>query len=180
MDSVLVMVDTSFVKAGNDQTITAGTGIQLNGYGASSFVWEPSIGLSCTNCSSPIASPAVTTSYIVHGTSTIGCKTSDTVTINVSKSPCENIFFPSVFTPNNDNVNDKFGPLCKVSILSGFRVFKVFNRWGDLIFETKDGSHKWDGRSRGVDQPVGSYVYYLEIDCNGQNTLLKGVVTLIR
>jgi gliding motility-associated-like protein len=122
----------------------------------------------------------VTTTYIVTGISASGCKSSDTVTVFVSKSPCGDVFFPKGFTPNDDGSNDKFGPLVSNLLYPASAIFRIYNRWGEVIFETKDLNEKWDGRSHGVVQATGSYVYYFSIDCNGKTTSMKGIVTLIR
>jgi gliding motility-associated-like protein len=178
--NVVVTVDTSFVHTGPDQQIAVGESVQLTAGGALSFSWQPSAGLSCTNCSSPVASPPVTTTYVVNGVSRVGCLSSDTVVIYVSKPPCETIYFPSVFTPNGDNVNDNFGPLFTAPFASHIDIFRVYDRWGELVFETKDHNRSWDGIFHGIHQPPGTYVYYLQLTCKGQNTVMKGVVTLVR
>jgi gliding motility-associated-like protein len=59
-------------------------------------------------------------------------------------------------------------------------IFRIYNRWGEVIFETKDLNHKWDGKIHGATQATGSYVYFLSFDCNGKRTEIKGTVMLIR
>jgi len=179
-DSVLVAVDGITVNAGPDQNIMPGASAQLAATGSGNYNWQPASGLSCNNCPSPVVSPAVTTSYIVSSTSVNGCKSSDTVTVFVSKSPCGDIFIPAAFTPNDDGVNDKFGPVTTNASYPSSAIFRVYNRWGQLIFETKDINHKWDGKFHGIAQVTGSYVYYLSLDCNGKSTVMKGTVTLIK
>jgi gliding motility-associated-like protein len=180
IDSVLITVDGNKVNAGHDQNITPGTSTQLSANGSGNYNWQPTAGLSCSNCPSPVASPSVTTSYIVSGTSGNGCKSFDTVTVFVSKSPCGDMFFPGAFTPNDDGVNDKFGPLTSNAAYPSSAIFRVYSRWGELIFETKDLNHRWDGKFRGIVQATGNYVYYLSLDCNGKSTVMKGTVTLIK
>jgi len=179
-DSVLITIDMDAVNAGPDEHITPGSSTQLSATGSANYSWQPATGLSCANCSTPIASPPVTTSYIVSATSANGCKSSDTVIVLVSKSPCGDIFIPNAFTPNNDGINDKFGPSSTSTFYPSSAVFRIYNRWGEGIFETKDLNHKWDGRFHGITQATGSYVYYLSFDCNGNKTEMKGVVMLIR
>jgi len=53
-------------------------------------------------------------------------------------------------------------------------------RWGEVIFETRDVNHKWDGKIHGTTQATGNYVYYLYFDYNGKTTEIKGTVMLIR
>lgn len=180
IDSVLVTVDPSKVDAGVDQYITPGSSTQLSAIGSGTYTWQPTTGLSCSTCPSPIASPAVTTSYVVSGASANGCNSSDTVIVFVSKSPCGDILVPNAFTPNGDGVNDKFGPVSSSGLYPSSAIFKIYNRWGEAIFETKDLSHKWDGKIHGTTQATGNFVYFLSFDCNGKTTEMKGTVILIR
>jgi gliding motility-associated-like protein len=75
------------VEAGADTTICLGQSLQLQALNAASYAWlAPSnSSLSCTNCSNPVATPVVTTSYIVTGTSAFGCQASDTIVVTVNQ-----------------------------------------------------------------------------------------------
>lgn len=85
---------------------------------------------------------------------------------------------PGAFTPNGDGVNDllfvKGGPFEKM-------LFRVYNNWGELIWETSDQNLGWDGRKNGVEQPVGVYIWTLVVDMyNNRQVRKNGDVTLIR
>ena len=85
---------------------------------------------------------------------------------------------PTGFTPNGDGANDKLfvkgGPFNKM-------IFRVYNNWGEKIFETTDQTNGWDGTKNGVEQPVGVYVWTLEVDLYNNRTVKKnGDVTLMR
>lgn len=90
------------------------------------------------------------------------------------------IAVPSAFTPNGDGLNDFLYPL------NGFTadglVFRVYNRYGQVLFESRDWSRKWDGRFNGVQQPGGVYVWTLEYTerASGKKINLKGTSVLIR
>jgi gliding motility-associated-like protein len=89
------------------------------------------------------------------------------------------IAVPNAFTPNNDGLNDFLYPLnaYKATHLS----FKVFDRWGRLVFETRDWTKKWDGKFNGVPQAAGVYVWMLTYtDEKRKQVFLKGTVALIR
>lgn len=89
------------------------------------------------------------------------------------------IAVPSAFTPNSDNLNDRLCPLnaYKVSNL----LFRVYNRAGQLIFETKDRTKCWDGTKKGEQQASGVYVWTLDYnEVSGKKISLKGTTTLIR
>ncbi len=87
-DTVMITVHPlPTVSAGNDKTICKGIGVTLLATGADTFTWAPATGLSCTNCASPTANPAATTTYIVTGTDSNGCSAKDTVTVFVNPQP---------------------------------------------------------------------------------------------
>jgi gliding motility-associated-like protein len=99
--------------------------------------------------------------------------------IEVFKNCDFEIYLPNAFTPNGDGLNDYFG----VPGLNKIRLIKltVYNRWGQLIFETNDINNRWDGRYKKSLQPVGIYIYYVEMEnLNGKRITKKGFVTLIR
>lgn len=89
------------------------------------------------------------------------------------------IAVPSAFTPNNDNLNDH---LCPLNVYKASNLlFRVYNRAGQLIFETKDRNYCWDGTRKGELQPAGVYVWMLDYnEYSGKKVSLKGTTTLIR
>jgi gliding motility-associated-like protein len=107
-----------------------------------------------------------------------GCQVTATETLKVL-SACI-IAVPSAFTPNNDGKNDYLYPLnaLKAENLD----FKVFNRWGQLIFHSKDWRQKWDGRMGGVMQATGVYIWMLDFTHKDTKIKysMKGTTTLIR
>ena len=89
------------------------------------------------------------------------------------------IYMPNAFTPNGDGLNDYFG----VSNYNKNKLVKlsIYNRWGQLIFQTTDINKKWDGSFKKNPQPMGTYVYYLEMETlHGKAITKKGVLTMIR
>jgi gliding motility-associated-like protein len=90
-----------------------------------------------------------------------------------------NIYVPKVFTPNGDGTNDVLKPI--LVGISSFHYFSVYNRWGNLLFTTQDPNSGWDGRVRGVPQPVETYLWIAEgVDMKGKKVIQKGMVSLIR
>jgi gliding motility-associated-like protein len=110
------------------------------------------------------------------------CKGDDSVFIAIKiQAPCNgigHIYMPNAFTPNGDGHNDVFKILGDNIVLNEFR---VFDRWGEMIFETKDITQGWDGTYRGEMLP-GNYVYWISYrGCNDNGVkILKGNVVLIR
>ncbi|OYT11412.1 MAG: hypothetical protein B6I18_04210, partial [Bacteroidetes bacterium 4572_112] len=145
-----------------------------------SYTWTPSSGLSDPNIYNPTASPTITTTYIVISQDAFGCYWTDTVTIYVTDVICDEpyIYVPNAFTPNNDGKND----FLKVESSVGYDMFfQVYNRWGELVFETEDINKTWDGKFRGKEAQAGIYVYHLRLTCYNHETFTKkGNITLIR
>jgi len=164
-------------NAGLDTTIIQGSSAQLNASGSGSYAWSPSQGLSCTTCANPIASPSRTTSYIVVVTDANGCTNSDTIIVTV-EIVCGDIFVPNVFSPNGDGQNDLecvFGN-CIESI-----AFTIYNRWGQIVFETNNLTECWNGHYQGKPMDADVFTYILAATfTNGKSELKKGNISLIR
>ncbi|RNI22461.1 T9SS type B sorting domain-containing protein [Rufibacter latericius] len=87
--------------------------------------------------------------------------------------------FPTAFTPNNDGLNDIFRPV-GAPFASSF-ILQVLNRWGQIIFESKDPKAGWNGTHGGKPAPPETYLFRMEaVDVNGKKITQKGTVTLIR
>ncbi|GAA4296532.1 gliding motility-associated C-terminal domain-containing protein [Nibribacter koreensis] len=87
-------------------------------------------------------------------------------------------YFPNAFTPNQDGLNDTFKAIGKFA--SKFEL-QVLNRWGQVVFESKDFRQGWDGTYQGKPAPAGTYLYRFEaVDVNGQRLSKSGPVTLVR
>jgi gliding motility-associated-like protein len=141
------------------------------------YSWSPTIGLSCTDCASPIASPSATTTYIVSVTDGNGCSGSDTVTVLVDQ-PCGVATVPTIFSPNGDLNNDK---LCVLGNCIAEFELSIYNRWGERVFESTSQNNCWDGTHR--DKPIntGTFVYKLRVvDTDGNETIESGNITLVR
>jgi gliding motility-associated-like protein len=165
------------VDAGLNAIIDAGTSIELVGSGPSDAVynWSPIEFLSCTNCSTTLATPEVTTVYVLTVNQN-GCIATDTVLIEVELK-CGDVFVPSGFTPNGDEINDvlKVRGNCIKEL-----DFKVFDRWGELVFQTSDQNSGWDGTYKGKPALAGVYVYYINAVVVGSTINTQGNTTLIR
>lgn len=158
-------------------TITAGESVQLNATGASNYVWTPANGLSCTACANPVASPIITTSYIVTGTDGNGCSGSDTVTIFVELL-CGDIYTPDIFSPNDDSNNDF---LCVYGNCIAEMKYSVFNRWGQMVWTTETTEDCWDGTYNDKEMISGVYAYKLYVMLmDGTVIEDSGNVTLVR
>ncbi|RLD40758.1 MAG: hypothetical protein DRI86_14695, partial [Bacteroidetes bacterium] len=148
-----------------------------NGY---NYSWHPVIGLSDPNSASPTATPNTTTTYIIDAVDQYGCSFQNKVTIYVLDVICEEpyIYVPNAFTPNNDGKND----ILYVNSSVGYDInFRIYDRWGELVFETTDINQGWDGVFNNKNLDAGVYVYHLELECfNNDHFIKKGNITLIR
>lgn len=109
------------------------------------------------------------------------CQTSEAAGSGAAVSPNplgDAIFVPNIFSPNGDGVNDI---LYVYSNAIATMVFRIYNQWGEELFESKSISTGWDGTSGGVKQPVGVYIYVLQATMqDGTVVNKKGSVTIIR
>jgi len=107
-----------------------------------------------------------------------GCVTRAFIDVIPDPCICE-IIVPDAFTPNNDGVNDVFKQV-DCSILNSFNM-KIFNRWGEMIFETNDNNQGWDGYFNGKECEMGAYVYVIEYDIEERGEgIEKGSFLLIK
>ncbi|HOY04601.1 MAG TPA: choice-of-anchor L domain-containing protein [Saprospiraceae bacterium] len=114
--------------------------------------------------------------YTVIATNALGCSATRSVTYNLRRC----LVIPNAFTPGNDDVNDTFGV-----VLAGENIeiveFRVYNRWGQKVFESSGSVKKWDGRFDGDDAPSDVYVYYIKVRYpDGTEDAFHGDVTLLR
>jgi gliding motility-associated-like protein len=106
------------------------------------------------------------------------CVDSDFINVKIFKTNPQ-IFVPTAFTPNGDGVNDLFRPI-GVGI-KNIEYFRVYNRWGELVFSTTINGQGWDGKIRGTPQTTNTFVWIVRgIDYLDKPFLKKGSVTLIR
>ncbi len=157
----------------------------LNARGVTQYAWTPadSIWLSCLDCRNPsVYSLEHPTYFEVVVTDSLGCRAQDQILVSVEKQ--RKVFVPTGFTPNGDFTND----LLLVHGQSNSKAldFRVFDRWGELVFQLKDFTFNdenmgWDGTFRNQPCDPGIYVWILEVEyVDGVREVFKGNTTLIR
>ncbi len=113
----------------------------------------------CDTCPDIIVQPGISTTYTITRIDSLGCSTTDTVLIYVEQPLA---FIPNAFTPNGDGVNDVLYIISeKVETLLFFR---IYNRWGEMIFETEDIDEGWDGTYENVPQELDTYIYHFKLE----------------
>ncbi len=160
----------------HDTTIKYGQSIQLLANGAKLYNWTQASTLDNPNISYPIATPTGPTTYVVTGLTADGCRSTDSVRVNIDYR--DNLFVPSAFSPNGDGKNDVF----RVSNLTVQRVmeFRVYNRWGQEIYFANNNKG-WDGTWKNIPQDIGNYTYFIKVAYpDGLIENYKGEVTLVR
>jgi gliding motility-associated-like protein len=122
------------------------------------------------------AGETYTVSLIVQNN--LGCF--DTLSKQITKLQSCYIAVPNAFTPNGDGKDDYLYPLNAFNATN--LEFRVYNRYGQLVFETRDWTNKWDGTINGKPQPPGTYVWTLRYtdSVSGKNFFMKGTSILIR
>lgn len=167
--------------AGNDTTVVITQPLQFNASGGTNYVWSPATYLSNPNIKNPVGiydANIDSIRYTLVVTTAEGCIGHDTVTVRIFKT-VPSIFVPTGFTPNNDGLNDILKP-----VLAGMQrldYFRVYNRWGQVIYSTSRQGEGWNGMFEGVKQPSGTFVYMAQaVDYTGKKVFVKGTVVLIR
>jgi gliding motility-associated-like protein len=144
-----------------------------------SYLWTPLEGV--VNPTLQTTNVTVDQSTVYTFTVTDGiCTKSDTVLVRTYSFICGEpyVYIPNAFTPNGDNENDIL--YVRGQLLESM-VFRVFDRWGELVFETFERSTGWDGTFRGKQLPPDVYDWYLEATCiDKEQAVIKGNVTLMR
>jgi len=159
------------------QSIELATIVSGNAVQPFVFVWTPVNGLECTACPHTLATPLQTTTYLVELKDYTGCKAEDSVLVLVNDED-KILYIPNTFTPNGDGINDEFKVYAR-GVKSA--VLKIFDRWGEKLFETNDINIGWDGTFRGQPMNPGVYVFTADLEfLDDTNKRNKGSVTLIR
>lgn len=151
---------------------------QLKATGALQYTWVPAAGLDDPHKATPIATIDTTTNYKVNGTNQFGCTSTALIQVKVSKDGIPRFVAPNAFTPNGDGNNDCFG--IKRWGSAKVEVFTIYNRWGQVVFQTNNPSQCWDGTFRGKPLDAGGYVYVIKASTLCGEVTRKGMVMLIR
>lgn len=184
IDSIRIIVSPMIsVHAGRDTTIVPDQLLALNATasGGTQYQWSPTIGLSNPLIHNPVlqlGDDIDSILYRVRVSDPIGCYGEDHLLVKVFKGQPD-LLVPSAFTPNSDGKNDVLRP---ISIgITELHYFRVYNRWGQLLFSTQEQGVGWDGNFNGVKQGSGTYVYITQgKDIYGKLVHRKGTAVLIR
>ncbi len=167
-------VHDTVITSGYPYTIQANAGYDTTG---GTYSWSPSTGLDNPFASNPVATGTQDITYRVQETNANGCSLTDTIHLTYYKGP--DIYLPDAFTPNGDGKNDVFKPF-PVGILK-LEYFRVYNRWGNIVYQTQTYLAGWNGNINGRQAPTGTYIYEARgKDYNNKTVFKKGHVLLLR
>lgn len=157
------------ISIGHDTSICQGDKIILSPGNFSSYTWQD-------NAATPTYTVLQEGYYFVEVSDEFGCTASDSIKI---VADCGDIFFPTGFTPNNDLRNDFFGPLGNLNAIKDYSLV-VYNRWGQLVFQSNDPFKKWDGKVQSKNPQANTFVWVAKFTYKTQtNIVRKGTVTIV-
>ncbi len=183
-DSMWVTVSNlssiNVIATASEYAVAQGTVVTLFGEPTGySYQWTPTQGVQnpiAQNTDVPVNQTTIYTLTVTDGI----CDKSDTVLVKAFQFICGDpfVYIPNAFTPNGDQENDVLyvrGTLIKNM------VFRIFDRWGEMVFESYDRLQGWDGTFRGKKLDPDVYDYYLEVTCiDEQTNIIKGNITLMK
>lgn len=166
----------------NPYSIFKGASSQLSStiYDGYTYDWQPQEAISDASIPNPITTPFSTTVYQVNVIDSFGCTGSDTTIVYVRDVICDEpfIYVPNAFSPNDDGEND-------ILYVRGEMIeelqFSVYNRWGELVFNTTSINHGWDGVYEGKKVDPAVFVYHLTATCVNKDVFKKkGNITVVK
>lgn len=170
-------IDSIIMELGNTRTINI-----VSNYSDASITWNPPVGLACTTCAQNVISTYNDITYtITASVNLFGKACTASMLLPVKVIPNYQIYIPNSFSPNGDGFNDEYEILGNKAAIK-FLEFRVFNRWGEKVFESNDINFKWTAGFNGSPLNPGLYIYYLKLVFldNHEETKYKGSITLIR
>jgi len=171
---------------GEDVTIELADAYELSVNVLTSFetaIWRNNLGLSCYDCTVLTANPTNRTTYALTLTSEDDCSITDSLTIHISK--VRDVYVPTVFSPNNDGINDWLTIFGGPEVLQ-IKSFRVYSRWGEQIYERNDfppneSNAGWDGIHQGQNFGNTVYIWMAEIEfIDGETLVYSGDVAVVR
>ncbi|MEO8415591.1 MAG: gliding motility-associated C-terminal domain-containing protein [Ginsengibacter sp.] len=175
-DSLEITIDKKpTADAGPDKVIVSGQSVTLDGSAGGtnvSYMWSPYTNVTGATVLNPLVNPPSSQVYTLHVTSNKDCGiATDSVFVKVYHQ----LYIPNAFTPNGDGKNDTWF-IETLQAYPGAEV-KVFNRYGQVVFDNHGKNISWDGKYKGVQLTSGAYAYMIDLKTN--TTIVKGVVYIV-
>ncbi len=166
-----------------DITVESGMEVTIDLNPNFNYDWSPSgIVPECENCSEVTFILEETVEFTVTITNEEGCAIEERAKVTVFPVCSKfNLQFPNAFTPNGDGISDKFGALIPEAHLEQIKAMTIYNRWGNIVFESSGNDACWDGTYKDKDSPQDVYLYVIVVGCSDrEDEVIKGDLTLIR
>lgn len=168
---------TANLLLGDSVRLTAETTLDII-----SVSWSPVDGVTNPSALTTWVTPLQPTRYSVEVEDSRGCVLRGDIKVNVDSRV--RVYVPTAFSPNADGKNDFLQPFHDASLMT-VRVFRVFNRWGMIVYEAGSEVNNliwgWDGNFYGIPQNAGTYTYYMEVELkNGHREIIRGASQLMR
>ena len=178
-DTMILFVAKIKANAGpRDTSVVLGQPLQLSASGGINYSWSPITWLNNPSISNPVSLPQNDIQYIVRVSNNVGCFDNDSIRVRVFRFKPD-LLVPNAFTPNGNGNNDIFKPI-PIGMKS-VDIFRVYNRWGQMVYSGNGNSAGWDGTFGGKKQEMAAYVWYAEgTDYLNNKIKRKGSVILIR
>lgn len=174
LDDLNVTANPSRIEYGS-KTILQASASNIVGY-----LWSPAKTLDNRFIPMPEAKPDTTTTYYVEVRDPLGCRSGDSVVVTVFYEICEDpeVYLPTGFTPNKDGKNDAL-------YVMGDNIMKmhlmIYDRWGQVVFESNNQKKGWDGTYKGIELEPGVFAYHLYVECiGGASMSKKGNITILK
>jgi gliding motility-associated-like protein len=171
------MIYEAIANAGVDRLSAINEPIQMLATGGGTYLWTPNFKISSDTIKNPIATVDANQLYTLKVIDKYGCIDEDEMKITIYIGP--DIYVPTIFTPNNDSYND----VLKITLvgITDFKGINIFNRAGNLVFQSKNENISWNGYIKGKLADEGTYVWFANgVDFKGNAIVRKGTVVLAR
>lgn len=163
--------------AGKDTLGVKGLPHKLLGSGGKYYEWSPPLPLNNPFAAQPFATIYDDTKFYMKTTDEFGCVGYDTVLVKVYEGPT--YYIPNAFSPNGDGLNDIFRVIPVGIARTDY--FRIFDRWGNLVFSNKEFLKGWDGTYKGQKVPLGHYVWMIRgVDRDGKVIERTGTVMVVQ
>ncbi|MCB0516369.1 MAG: gliding motility-associated C-terminal domain-containing protein [Chitinophagales bacterium] len=161
VDVTIVSLPSANIQAEGETTICSGENVVLQVDGNDTYTWQPADFLSTNIGSEVTATPTETTTFSVIASNEAGCSQQGSIliTVDVCESSDTVLKIPNTITPNSDNKNDTWVIGNPENLALSV---KIYNRWGNLLYESDNYNNSWNGIYNGNPLPQGTYYYTLE------------------
>ncbi|RYE21258.1 MAG: gliding motility-associated C-terminal domain-containing protein, partial [Sphingobacteriales bacterium] len=161
-----------------DTSVVLGQSLLMQATGALQYTWSPATWLNNATIANPVSNPQDSIRYYLLGRDANGCEGRDSINVTVYRIE-PSMYVPTAFTPNGDGQNDVIRPI--LIGMKSLTYFRVYNRFGEMVFSTSTIEHGWDGIFKGKPQDPATFIWIAQgVTFTNETINQKGYVVLIR